>query len=437
MAELPPYLLPAHEAARLIRERELTSEELVTSCLGRIEAVDPGIDAWAHIDPELALKSARKRDESPPLSAIHGVPVGLKDVIDTAAMPTQFGSPIYAGRQPLEDAATVRLLDRAGAVVLGKTVTTELATWHPGKTSNPHDHERTPGGSSSGSAAAVAAAMVPLALGTQTVGSTIRPAAFCGVLGMKPTLDVIPFHGIRRTSRRLDTVGLFSRHPGDLRALLTVLGEFEPVSSGPPLRLGIVRTPWWEQAEDDGRGAFDHAAASLKAAGIATREIELPAVLAELPVAHDIVATVDIAAHCGREYDEHAELLSEKLRGEIERGRDIGAERYRWALEVSDSCLDALQSTMTKCDAILVPAVTGPAPRGLDWTGDPIFCRAWSMLGTPALTVPAASTEDGIPIGVQIVGQRGRDGVVLDAAEALVEALGGATVAVAPADLSR
>lgn len=429
-----PHRLDAHVAARLIREGELRSEELVASCLERIEAVDGAIEAWVHLDPELALETARRRDAESPRSVLHGVPVGLKDVIDTAAMPTQFGSPIYAGRVPEEDAAVTRLLDAAGAVVLGKTVTTEFATWHPGKTSNPHDPERTPGGSSSGSAAAVAAAMVPLALGTQTVGSTIRPGAFCGTAAMKPTLDAAPMAGIRRTSRRLDTIGLFGRHPRDLRALLTVLGEYEPVaSSRRPLRIGIVRTPWWEQAEAASRDAFEHAAAALGSAGIETVPLRLPAVFDELLTAHDIVATVDIANHCAREYDEHADLVSEKLCGEIERGRAIGTDRYRWAMETSDACLAAFDSLLIDCDVVLVPAVTGPAPRGLEATGDPTFCRAWSMLGTPAATVPATSTEDGLPIGVQIVGPRGRDAAVLAATEALYDALGGATVKIAPA----
>lgn len=418
--------LPASEAAALIAAGEVGSEQLVASCLAQVERLEPGVEAWEFIDPELALGAARARDAEPARGPLHGVPVGFKDVIDTAAMPTACGTPIYAGRRPGIDAACVRSLLEAGAVPLGKTVTTELATWHPGKTRNPHGPEHTPGGSSSGSAAAVAARMVPLALGTQTVGSTIRPASFCGVVGMKPTLDSVDLSGVRRTSRLLDTIGLFARTPADLRLLLEALGALAPAAAAPagPPRVGLARTAWWSQADSHSQAAVERAAELLRGAGAEVSELPLPAPLDDLDQVHDVVATVDIAAHCAREFDEHAELLSERLRTEIARGRGIEAERYEDAVAAAAHCGRAFARHCEEVDVVLAPAVTGEAPPERDSTGDPIFCRPWSMLGVPAATVPVGRGERGLPIGVQLVGPKRGERAVLAAADLLFAALG-------------
>lgn len=421
-----PQNLSASEAARLIAARELSSEELVAACLEQIERLEPSVEAWEFLDPELALGEARARDKEAPRGPLHGVPVGLKDVIDTADMPTQCGTPIYAGRQSRNDAASVRSLRAAGAVALGKTVTTELATWHPNKTHNPHGAEHTPGGSSSGSAAAVGARMVPLALGTQTVGSTIRPASFCGVVGMKPTLDAVDLSGVRRTSRLLDTLGLFVRTPADLRLLLEALGGLRASAEtpSPPLRVGLAQTPWWSQADEHSQGAVERAAEALRGAGAMVAERPLPAGFDGLDEAHDVVATVDIAAHCGREFDEYPDLLSERMRDEIARGRDISAERYSDAVAAAAQCGREFAEHCGDLDVVLAPAVTGEAPAQLDWTGDPIFCRPWSMLGVPAATVPVDSGERGLPIGVQLIAPKRGERAVLDAVERLFEGLG-------------
>jgi Asp-tRNA(Asn)/Glu-tRNA(Gln) amidotransferase A subunit family amidase len=425
---VPLHCLPAFEAAALVRAGGITAEELTASCLERIERCEGRVEAWVFLDPELALARARDRDREPPRGPLHGVPVGLKDIVDTAEMPTACGTSIYRGRRPGRDAACVERLLGAGAVPLGKTVTTELATWHPAKTRNPHDPAHTPGGSSSGSAAAVAARMVPLALGTQTVGSTIRPAAFCGVLGMKPTFDSVDLTGVRRTSTRLDTIGVFARHPRDLRLQLEALGALPTTRGSEPsggLRIGVARTPWWESADADSRAALARAAAALEERGAAVVERELPDDVGELAELHDLVAVADIAEHCAAEYDEHRELLSEKMRTEIERGRAVDPAEYRAALERTNELGRLLEPSFAGCDALLVPAVTGEAPRDLGWTGDPIFCRAWSMLGLPAATVPALRGSAGLPVGVQLVGPVGDDTAVLAAVKELFEALGG------------
>jgi amidase len=426
--------LSASEAAARISAGEITSEELVAACLEQIEAREGTVGAWEFLDPELALSKARGRDREEPRGLLHGVPVGLKDIIDTADMPTACGTPIYEGRRPPADARCVELLNEAGAVMLGKTVTTELATWHPGKTRNPHNPEHTPGGSSSGSAAAVAARMVPLALGTQTVGSTIRPAAFCGVLGMKPTLDAVDLTGVRPTSKRLDTLGLFGRSPADLHLLLVVLNALVPAKGAPasPLRVALVRTPWWSQADPDSRAAIERAAELMREGGAEVGERDLPPQLDDLDQVHDIVASVDIAAYCAREYDEHADLLSERMQSEIERGRAIDPARYEEAVRKAEVCARLFDSSFAEFDVVLTPAVTGEAPHGLEWTGEPIFLRPWSMLGLPAATVPVGMSASGLPIGVQLVGRRAGDRAVLEAADRLFDGLGDGAVPLPP-----
>lgn len=420
------HQLSASEAAALIAAREITSEELVSACLERIEETEPAIEAWEFYDPDLVLEKARVRDAAELRGVLHGVPVGLKDIIDTAAMPTGYGTPIYDGHRPSVDAGCVTLLEAAGAVILGKTVTTELATWHPNKTRNPHNPEHTPGGSSSGSAASVAARQVPLALGTQTVGSTIRPGAFCGVLSMKATLDAIDLQGVRRTSMRLDTLGLFARTPADLRLQLVVLGGLDAAKGAPggPLRVALVRTPWWSQADAHSQAAVERAAEVLRAQGAELVEYELPAEFDDLDTVHDVVATVDIAGHCAWEYDEHADLLSEKMREEIERGRSISAQAYDEAVAKAEVCGRLFDAAFDKFDVVLAPAVTGEAPQGLDWTGEPIFLRPWSMLGVPAATVPASLGPNGLPIGVQLVGPKAAERAVLEAVDLLYDGLG-------------
>ena len=393
------WQLSATEAARLIAARELSSEELVSSCLERVAAREPELRAWAHLDSEAALAQARERDGEPARGPLHGIPVGVKDVIDTADMPTAYGSPIYAGHRPERDADCVTSLREAGAVVLGKTVTTEFATYEPPPTVNPHDPGRTPGGSSSGSAAAVGAGMVPLAFGTQTAGSVIRPASFCGIAGFKPAHGWRSTAGIKRLSERLDTLGLLARSVEDA-ALLGGFDAPQPRAG----RLAFCRTPWWDEVEDGGRAAFDDAVGRLGAT-----ELELPPQFAGLPAAQETAMAFDVARNLEPEWREHRDLLSDAMREYIERGREVTAEAAEAAVAVGERCRSAFPDVVAGFDALLVPGVLGEAPlRSEGHTGNPLLCRAWTFLGVPAISVPGLVGPAGMPIGVQVVGLEAR-----------------------------
>jgi Asp-tRNA(Asn)/Glu-tRNA(Gln) amidotransferase A subunit family amidase len=406
----------ATEAARLIARGEASSEEVVGACLDRIAERDATVRAWAHLDPEAALAQARAADASDRRSPLHGVPVGVKDIIDTCDLPTEFGSPIHAGRRPAADAACVLRLREAGAVILGKTRTTEFAYFHPAETRNPLDPSRTPGGSSSGSAAAVADGMVPLALGSQTAGSTIRPASFCGVLGLKPTHGLIDLTGVKRLSARLDTAGLFARSIDDIELLLgTLTGHRRRVAPGPP-RIAFARTARWELVEPDARAALEAAALALADAGARVDELELPAELEALVDVQHTIMAVEVAANLADEYDSHGDSMSAELSELIEQGRATESRDYEAALDGAERGAKRLPAVFEAHDVLLTPAARGQAPRGLDATGDPVFCRAWTLLGTPAISVPGPLGADGLPIGVQLVGQPGRDAELLAAA---------------------
>ena len=379
-------MLTATEAARLLRAGKVSSEELVRGCVERIDAREGELRAWAHLDPELAIAQARARDEQAPRGPLHGLPAGVKDVIDTSDLPTQYGSPIYEGQQPARDAACVAWLREQGAVVLGKTVTTEFAMYQPPVTRNPHDPERTPGGSSSGSAAAVAAGMVPLAYGTQTAGSVIRPASFCGVVGFKPHHGWASTEGIKRLSERLDTLGTFGRTVADA----ALLAGFE-VPEGES-RIAWCRTPWGEDAPQ-----VEEAAARVGA-----EELELPAGFAELVAAQEALMAYDVARNLAPEYRDHRDLLSDVLREYIQRGQEVSSGEAEAAIALAAACRAAWPHGW---DALLVPAAVGEAPlRSEGSTGDPVFCRAWTLLGVPAISVPGMTGPHGRPVGVQVVG---------------------------------
>jgi Asp-tRNA(Asn)/Glu-tRNA(Gln) amidotransferase A subunit family amidase len=432
--------LSAREAAKRIREGILTSQELVESCLERIRALDPKIEAWAFLDEKHALCQARAADDEKalgkPIGALHGVPVGIKDIIDTADMPTENGIALHKGRTPRKDAAVVAMLRAAGAVILGKTVTTESAYYHPGKTRNPHNPEHTPGGSSSGSAAAVAASMVPLALGSQTNGSVIRPAAFCGVYGFKPTHGLIPRTGILELSRTLDHVGLFARSLEDLAVLMEELAgwdEGDPdtrprarvpfgalAAEEPPVEpmLAFIKTPHWERVDADAKEAFGELNAVL---GDRVEEVDLvPSSEAAWDV-HKTIMETDMAANLAREWETGAKKLSSKLRSLIERGREVRAVDYQRAVRSIPRMVESLDELfMQRYDAILTPAAPGTAPKGLGSTGDPSFCTLWTLLGMPAITLPLMQGENGLPIGVQLVGRKGFDARLMRTARWLV-----------------
>jgi Asp-tRNA(Asn)/Glu-tRNA(Gln) amidotransferase A subunit family amidase len=417
--------LAGAEAAALLQRRELSSEELVAACLERIEEREPLVGAWAFLDGEAALAQARARDAEAPRSPLHGVPVGIKDIFDTADMPTEHGSPIHAGRRPDADATCVRRLREAGAVVLGKTVTTEFATYQPPRTVNPLDPERTPGGSSSGSAAAVADGMVPLALGSQTAGSTIRPASFCGIFGFKPTHGAVDLSGALRLSARLDTIGPMARDAQDVGLLLDALLGAAPAparADGAP-RFALVRTRHWEQADASGRGAVERAAARLEAAGAEVAETALPAPFDGLTAAQETIMAFDLARSLAAERAHHGEQLSEPLRALLAQGDATGEGEYRAAVALAERCRAQVGGVLAGADAILTPAAIGEAPPR-DTTGDPVFCRAWTLLGTPAVAVPGLTGESGMPVGIQLVGAPGADRALLAVAAWAAERLG-------------
>ena len=436
------YELGAVEAARRIREGEISAEQLTQACLDRIAQLEPQVQAWAFLDSEHALKQARAADEAlsagRPLGALHGIPVGIKDIFDTHDMPTENGTVLHAGRRPSADAHVVSSLREAGAIILGKTVTTELAVYGPGKTRNPHDLERTPGGSSSGSAAAVAAQMVPLAVGTQTNGSVMRPASYCGVVGFKPSRGLVSRTGVLHLSSHLDQVGVFARSIEDAALLADELMAYdeddmhmqprarpklrETALQEPPLppELTFVKTPVWDQAEADTQEAFAELVEHL---GDRVKEIRLPQAFEHAVTWHRTIMESDLALSLAREYTEGKDKLSKTLTDMIERGRKVLAIEYNHSVNQIGRLNEMLEEVFDSYDAILTPATTGVAPHGLDSTGSPVFCTTWTLCGTPAVTLPILQGSDGIPMGVQLIGPLNDDARLLRTARWLTEAV--------------
>lgn len=426
------FSLGLAEAARAIRDGELKSEELVRSCLERIAEFEPTVQAWVTFDADHAIEQARACDrlryEGKPTGPLNGVPVGIKDIIDTADYPTELGSPIYAGRKTLDDATVVSKLRQAGAVITGKTVTTEFAMYAPGKTTNPHDASRTPGGSSSGSAAAVASLMVPGAVGTQTHGSVIRPAAYCGVVGYKPTYGSISRKGILKQSPPLDQVGVFARSVEDAALLTEIISGFDAEDRAmrpqaiPQLvatqaedpaiapRFAFVKTPAWDRAEPATQAAFEELTGFL---GDHCEDVPLADVYDELYEMHRCVMEADMAKNFAGEYARAPEKISPQLSAMIERGRNISAIEYNIGFERIDIFANGLDVVFEHFDAILTPASTGEAPVGHDSTGSPIFCTLGTYTGLPAVTLPLMQGEAGMPLGVQLLGKKGDDARLL------------------------
>lgn len=436
MSPTTPNALSLAQAALEIAEGRLSSAEMVASCLQAIDARENEIGAFAFLDRAHALRQAEAADHhrrsGKALGPLHGVPLGIKDIFDTADMPTEFGSPIHAGRMPRRDAACVARLRAAGAVILGKTVTTEFAYFHPGKTRNPHDEQRTPGGSSSGSAAAVATHMVPGAIGSQTNGSVIRPASFCGVVGFKPSHGLIPRSGALLLSRALDHVGVFARTVEDAALLAQAMAghhEDDPdtrVVAAPPLaatarqkpplppRLAFVRTAVWEQTESATRQAF---AALNERLGESVEEIDMNLSTAAIHDLHATIMQVEMAENLRQEYERARDRLSAPLLEIVEQGRSRLAVDYRRALDLVAPVRAGIESVFDEFDAVITPAAPGEAPIGLDSTGSPVFCTIWTWLGLPAISLPLLQGDHGMPIGVQLVGRHGDDARLLRTAQ--------------------
>jgi Asp-tRNA(Asn)/Glu-tRNA(Gln) amidotransferase A subunit family amidase len=409
--------LSAVEAARQLAAKKITSEALVRDCLERIAAREGEVRAWEHLDREAALKQARAADAGPGRGLLHGLPIGVKDLIDTVDMPTTYGSPIYAGHRPAWDAPCVALTRAAGGIVIGKTVSTEFAVMHPGKTRNPHNPEHTPGGSSSGSAAAVADYMVPLAFGTQTAGSIIRPAAFCGVVGYKPSFGLISRVGVKALSDTLDTVGTLARTVPDAALFAAALTGRHDLLVEKPLtakpRIGICRTYEWKQAQPETVAALESAAQRLAAAGAPVREVKLPPTYASLVQAQTDIMYVEQAQSLAYERLTHWSQISARLQGILEAGLKVTPERYDAAQTLARNCRRTLADVFTDCDVLLAPSAPGAAPAGLDMTGDPVFDRIWTLLRTPCVNIPVASAVNGLPVGLQVIGAFGSDAQTL------------------------
>ena len=425
-------LLSAVDARALIETGLLSSCELVEACFARIDELEPTIGAWAHLDRDVALQQARAADEfrksGLAIGALHGLPIGIKDIIDTADYPTERGTVLHQGRQPERDATLVSLLKEAGAIILGKTVSTELAVYAPGKTRNPHNPEHTPGGSSSGSAAAVAAAMVSLSVGTQTNGSVIRPAAYCGVYGYKPSFGRISRRGVLAQSPPLDTIGVFARDLADLALIADVLMRYDAQDSAmiplaPPCIAGImaqevpanphfafIRSPVWEQVEPVTKDALRELIEATNEAQPGTIDIvDMPASFAALHEDHRRVMEGDLARSFADEYQFGKAQLSDVLREMIERGQQVSDTDYQQSLARMQDYNAFLGEVFEDYDAILTPSTPGPAPAGVDATGSPVMNTIWTYCGTPAINLPILQSPDGLPMGVQVVGERNDD----------------------------
>ncbi|MBJ3778535.1 amidase [Acuticoccus mangrovi] len=421
-----PEPLDALALARAIEAGTLTCEALVRRLLERIEAREGDVKAWTHIDPGAALDAARTLDRTPRQGLLHGLPVGIKDVIDTADMPTRYGSPIYANHQPAIDAAPVAAVRAAGGLILGKHVTAEFAHRVPGETRNPHDLARTPGGSSSGSGAAVGDGMVPLAIGTQTTGSTIRPASYCGVVGYRPTFGIMGIVGVKPSSPSFDTVGLFAGTVASCALLRDALLEAPftlPRGDGGRLRIGVCRTARWDEMEPATADALEAAFARLGVVA-EVRDVALPVDMSRLAKAQRTVSAYEIVRSLASERRTHYHLLSEDLRnGRLAEGQRIDHTTYVAALADLEAARAASADWFDAVDCVVAPAAKGIASLGIASTGASTYCLPWTALHVPALSLPLPERVEGMPVGLQVVAGRGRDLALFDCAQWIADRL--------------
>jgi amidase len=417
----------ATEVVRLVSEGKATAGQVVRDCIERIVAREADVQAWQHFDAAHAVALACAADGRPAGGALRGATFGVKDIIDTCDMPTEYGSPIYRGNQTRNDAACVALGRAAGAVLLGKTVSTEFANLFPGKTRNPHDPARTPGGSSSGSAAAVADRMVHLAIGTQTTASTIRPASFCGVYGYRPTYGEISCSGVRAAAGSIDSVGLFARALEDIALYRDVLvgTDVAPVGAAPAgLRVGFCRTHFWDQLEPGVADLYEQAASRLAASGARVTAVELPAAFLDIEAVHRNISSFEFVRNFTHEMTNHWEQISPMLRGgRLTDGRACTFEQYLAAQESATALRRQMDDVMRDHDVLLTPAAAGEAPVGLQSTGKTAYCTIWTTVHVPALTVPVFKGRNGLPIGAQLIGARHRDRALFAAARRIVGVL--------------
>jgi Asp-tRNA(Asn)/Glu-tRNA(Gln) amidotransferase A subunit family amidase len=413
--------LSATAAARKLAAHEITAEALLADCLERIAEREADVHAWTFIDTDAAMRRARALDAQGPAGHLHGLPIAVKDLLDTVDMPCAYGSPIYVNHRPAWDAACVAVARAAGAIVVGKTVTTEFATFHPGPTRNPRNLQHTPGGSSSGSAAAVADWMVPLAFGTQTAGSIVRPAAYCGVVGYKPTYGTVTRVGVKMISDTLDTVGALARSVPDVALFVAALTERrELLIDGPTAdvpRIGLCRTYEWNRAQPETVAALEDAGKRLRAAGASVRDVTLPQPFAGLAEAQKTIMVSEVAKSLAYENLTHREQLSADMTRMIDTGLAVSPQQYDAARSLAWTCRAMLPQIFSEFDVLLAPSTAGEAPAGIAATGDPLFNRIWTLLHVPVVHVPVGSGPHGLPVGVTVAGAVGADRATLRAAD--------------------
>lgn len=403
--------------SRALDAGELTAVDVAAAFLERIETRG-ALRAWAHVDRPRVLDAAKAADKAPRRSPLAGIPVGIKDIMDTFDAPTQYGSPIYAGHQPRADAVLVAQLRAAGCIILGKTITTEFAFRHPNVTVNPHNSAHTPGGSSSGSVAAVADFQAPFATGTQTAGSIIRPAAYCGIVGYKPTFGSLPVAGIKPCAPSLDTPGFFARSVADMALLRRVfVGETGDESPASAPTIGLCRTTSWNDAEPAARRCVEEAGRGFAARGAQVKDVDLPAICDDLLHSHGLIMRYEMHASLSDESLRSSHLLSATMQAALEEACRIPHDRYREALAHVEACRRAVDDLFAGIDALLTLSTAGEAPRGLASTGEPTFNSRWTALYLPCITLPVGNGPAGLPIGVQLVGAHGRESRLLAVAE--------------------
>lgn len=430
-------LIKKHHSSAQI-SAQISAQAIVNQHLERIAQREHEVQAWEYFDPAIVQAQAERIDrliaQGLDPGALSGIPIAIKDIFATQEMPTGWGTPIHAGRQRGYDAAVVERLRAAGAVIMGKTVTTEYATARAGKTRNPHHLNHTPGGSSSGSAAAVAAGMVPVAIGSQTVGSILRPAAYCGVVGFKPSFGSISRYGAMPVSRELDHVGIFARTVRDIQLICAELvsldrrdpdcvGIWQPKSDAVLFsqggrrsvqKIALIQTPFWHEIDAEAQERLQQSAQAIQAEGIEVIPIDLPDEFSDCLQPVQVLMSAGLAAYHGQDYDQQPEQLSPKLRQLIEQGRCFTAIDYAKARQLTAHYCITLAKILSDQDAILTPVTTGTAPSGLEDTGSPMLCALWTLCGLPAISIPAGKAENGLPLAVQLVGRRMGDADLLE-----------------------
>lgn len=446
---MPSNQLTASVALNYLNKGELSAQELVSACLERIAEREPIVGAWQYLDADYALQQAKSCDamryRGKTLGPLHGIPIAIKDIFATFDMPTGWGTPIHEGEMLGLDSAVVERLRAAGAVIVGKTVLTEYAIARAGKTTNPHNPKHTPGGSSSGSAAAIADFMTPLAIGSQTVGSILRPAAYCGILGFKPSFGLISRYGAMPVSRDLDHVGVFARSIPDIALLCSILvapdgrdpdclgGVFSSVENykipkcdNPP-RFALIRSSLWQQAEEEAHTVIMQSVTAFRAAGAEIVEVDLPPEFDTYLDDVDVLVCEGLVVNHGKDYDNHYEQLSPKIRELMERGRAASPLAYAKVRKSVAGKAIELDKIFAQFDVILTPVTTGSAPHGIENTGSPIFCALWTLCGLPAISIPAGKAKNELPLAIQLVGRCAGDVNLLAIADWVVRVLDNAS----------